>query len=43
MRIDRVEDALANGIALEAGGISIRLVKPDWAKFEWPGEEKVAS
>jgi tRNA-modifying protein YgfZ len=43
MRLDRVEDVLAKGIALEAGGISIRLVKPDWAKFEWPGEEKVAS
>ncbi|HET9175755.1 MAG TPA: folate-binding protein [Pseudolabrys sp.] len=43
MRLDRVEDALAKGIALEAGGISIRLVKPEWAKFEWPGEEKVAS
>jgi folate-binding protein YgfZ len=43
MRLDRVEDALAKRIALEAGGISIRLVKPDWAKFEWPGEEKVAS
>ena len=43
MRLDRVEDALANGIALEAGGIPVRLVKPNWAKFEWPGEEKVAS
>jgi folate-binding protein YgfZ len=36
MRLDRIEDALANGIALEAGGIPIRLVKPDWAKFDWP-------
>jgi len=43
MRLDRIEDALAGGIALEAGGISIRTVKPDWAKFDWPGEAKVAT
>ena len=43
MRLDRVEDALASGIALEAGGIPIRMVKPEWAKFDWPGETKVAT
>jgi folate-binding protein YgfZ len=43
MRLDRIEDALAGGIALEAGGIAIRVVKPDWAKFDWPGEAKVAT
>jgi folate-binding Fe-S cluster repair protein YgfZ len=43
MRLDRIEDALASGISLEAGGIPIRTVKPEWAKFDWPGETKVAT
>ena len=43
MRLDRIEDALAGGISLEAGGITIRAVKPDWANFDWPGEAKVAT
>jgi len=43
LRLDRIEDALTGGIALEAGGITIRAVKPDWAKFDWPGEAKVAT
>jgi folate-binding protein YgfZ len=38
LRLDRVADALAAGVPLEAGGIAIRLVKPDWARFAWPGE-----
>jgi hypothetical protein len=38
LRLDRVADALANGTPLTAGGIAIRPVKPDWAKFPWPGE-----
>jgi folate-binding protein YgfZ len=42
VRLDRVEDALAAGTALSAGGIPIRLVKPDWARFAWPGEAKAA-
>ena len=41
LRLDRVEDAVASGAALEAGGIAIRAVKPDWANFDWPGEAKV--
>jgi hypothetical protein len=40
MRLDRVEDALAAKTALEAGGITIRAVKPSWAKFDWPGDTK---
>jgi folate-binding protein YgfZ len=40
VRLDRVEDALAAGTALAAGGVPIRLVKPDWARFAWPGEAK---
>ena len=38
LRLDRVADALSNGTPLTAGGIAIRPVKPDWAKFPWPGE-----
>jgi tRNA-modifying protein YgfZ len=43
LRLDRVEDAVASGAALEAGGITIRAVKPDWANFDWPGETKGAT
>lgn len=42
LRLDRVADALAAGTQLTAGGISIRLVKPNWAKFAWPGDAKAA-
>ena len=38
-RLDRVADALAAGTPLDCGGIALRLVKPDWAKFPWPGEK----
>jgi tRNA-modifying protein YgfZ len=37
VRLDRVEEALAAGAALAAGGIPIRLVKPAWARFAFPG------
>jgi len=40
MRLDRIGDALAAGATIEAGGITIRAVKPAWAKFAWPGEAK---
>jgi tRNA-modifying protein YgfZ len=43
VRLDRIEDALAAGQPLQAGGITIRAVKPAWAKFGWPGEAKVAT
>ena len=43
LRLDRVADALAAGTPLTAGGIAIRVVKPDWAKFIWPGEAKTPS
>ena len=43
MRLDRIEDALAANMPLEAGGIAIRAVKPAWAKFDWPGEAKAAT
>ena len=41
LRLDRVEDALAAGTPLTAGHLTIRLLRPDWARFDWPGEEKV--
>jgi hypothetical protein len=38
LRLDRAADAQAAGTPLTAGGIPVRPVKPDWAKFAWPGE-----
>lgn len=43
LRLDRVEDARVTGIPLEAGGVTIRAVKPAWATFDWPGEAKVGT
>jgi hypothetical protein len=42
LRLDRVEDALAAGTPLTAGGIAIRVVKPAWATFAFPGDKKAA-
>ncbi len=42
LRLDRAADALANGEPLMAGATPIRLVKPDWARFAFPGESKTA-
>ncbi len=39
LRLDRVADALAAGTPLAAGAATLRLAKPDWAKFSWPGEK----
>src|SRR6185312_6297454 len=41
LRLDRVEDALTSGTPLLCGGIPLRIVKPDWAKFSWPGEKQM--
>jgi folate-binding protein YgfZ len=38
LRLDRVADALAAGEPITAGGIALTPVKPDWARFAWPGE-----
>lgn len=40
LRLDRVEDALASGLSLVAGGVAIRPLKPAWARFAFPGEAK---
>jgi folate-binding protein YgfZ len=38
LRLDRVDEALAGGAALQAGGVTLRLVKPAWARFAFPGD-----
>jgi folate-binding protein YgfZ len=43
LRLDRVQDALAAGLPLTCGGIAVHVVKPDWAKFPWPGEPQTTS
>jgi folate-binding protein YgfZ len=42
LRLDRVGDAIAAGESLVAGGVEIRLIKPAWAQFAWPGEARAA-
>lgn len=42
LRLDRTADALAAGAPLVAGSATLRLVKPDWARFAWPGEATAA-
>jgi folate-binding protein YgfZ len=43
LRLDRVADALAAGTPLTCGGITLSVVKPDWARFAWPGEAQGAT
>ncbi len=43
VRLDRIEDALAAGEAIMAGGIVLTPSKPDWARFAWPGEAAPAA
>ncbi len=38
VRLDRVQDALAKGEKITAGGIEISLQKPAWASFKFPGD-----
>ncbi|MGO9702247.1 MAG: YgfZ/GcvT domain-containing protein [Xanthobacteraceae bacterium] len=42
LRLDRVADALSRGEPLVAGGVPIRLNKPDWARFTFPDSSKAA-
>jgi tRNA-modifying protein YgfZ len=37
LRLDRVEEALAASLTLEAGGTSLKVLKPSWARFAVPG------
>jgi folate-binding protein YgfZ len=38
LRLDRVGEALAAGQPIMAGEVPIRLEKPDWVRFPFPGE-----
>ena len=38
LRLDRVAEALASGLRLRAQETEVRLVKPAWARFAFPGE-----
>ena len=42
LRLDRVAEAMASHAPLRAGGIELRLVKPRWARFAFPGEGSAA-
>jgi len=42
LRLDRVAEAMARNEPLIGGGVPIHLVKPDWARFPFPGESKAA-
>ena len=42
LRLDRVADAQSRGEKLVAGGVTIRPIKPDWARFAFPDESKAA-
>jgi folate-binding Fe-S cluster repair protein YgfZ len=41
LRLDRVADAMTAGLPVLAGGIPIRPIRPDWARFDFP-EAKAA-
>jgi hypothetical protein len=40
VRLDRAADALAAGETIRAGGLPVRLEKPDWVRFAFPDEAK---
>jgi folate-binding Fe-S cluster repair protein YgfZ len=42
LRLDRAADALAAGAPLVAAGATLRLIKPEWARFRWPGDKEAA-
>jgi tRNA-modifying protein YgfZ len=42
IRLDRTEDALRTGAPIRAGGIPVRLEKPSWVRFAFPGEQDAA-
>ncbi len=42
LRLDRLAEALAAGAPVVSGGVTLRPVKPAWARFAWPGEAKAA-
>jgi folate-binding protein YgfZ len=42
IRLDRLADAIKANAPLSAGGIAVRVHKPDWARFAFPGPGKAA-
>jgi len=42
LRLDRVADATSRGEDLRAGGVAIRPIKPEWARFAFPDGSKAA-
>jgi len=42
VRLDRIADGLAQNEPLRAGGVPIHLIKPDWARFAFPGAAESA-
>jgi tRNA-modifying protein YgfZ len=42
LRLDRVADAASRGEKLSAGGVAIRPLKPEWARFAFPDSSKAA-
>jgi folate-binding protein YgfZ len=38
LRLDRVSDAMEKNLPLIAGGVELKLRRPDWARFRFPGE-----
>jgi tRNA-modifying protein YgfZ len=42
LRLDRVAEAVSRGEALLAGGVAIRPIKPDWARFDVPDGSQAA-
>ena len=42
IRLDRAQDAIAEGKTILAGGLPVRLEKPSWAGFAFPGEATAA-
>jgi tRNA-modifying protein YgfZ len=43
IRLDRASDALKAGETIRAGGIPVRLEKPSWIDFPFPGEAELPS
>ena len=43
IRLDRADDALKAGETIRAGGIPVKLEKPSWIRFPFPGEAGLSS
>ena len=42
LRLDRGSDAMSRGEQLSADGVAIHVIKPEWARFAFPGEAEAA-